>query len=272
VSLPQPDTRAVRRREVPPVVGWWDWYVPKVDEIYRRMHPRGPAEQHGMHFLFVGPTQSGKTLLCRFLVELRDFVVTLGTKPKDPSLDDYIADGFLRIDHWPPTKADVRKGEERWPAGKRWFLVWPKIVRREDLRRFRPLFKATIEDVFAEGMWTLVADEGLWLGSRDGLALGQELSDLAYGSASNGVSMYLLMQRPSGLPRITWSSVMAAELFHMGITSDIRELASLGTYEPADVARAIRALRGYQFLDLPIRSGADWAVSQVDLSAHLRSR
>jgi hypothetical protein len=77
--------------------------------------------------------------------------------------------------------------------------------------------------------------------------------------------MYLLMQRPAGLPRIIWSSVMQAELFHMGITNDIRELASLGTYEPKDVATAVRRLTGHQFLDLPIRGGADWAISEVEM-------
>jgi len=229
------------------------------------MHPRTAEEQHGLHILFVGPTQSGKTTLCRYLACLRQYVVVLGTKPRDPSLVDYQADGFLRIDHWPPTKKDQREGRDRWPPGHAWYLVWPPITRREQLYSFRPLFGTVLNEIFAEGNWTLVADEGLWLGSKDGLDLGRELSGLAYGSASNGVSMYLLMQRVAGIPRITWSSVMEAEVFHMGVSTDLQEVASLGTYEPRDVKVAIRRLRGHQFLSLPLRGGAEWAISEVEI-------
>lgn len=261
-SLSQPKD-ALR---VPPIEGWWDWYTRAAASIYQSMYPDGlDQDQHGVHILFVGPTQSGKTTLCLFIVLLRDFAVALGTKPKDPSLQRYMDNGFLRIDHWPPTHADIRKGEDRWPPGKRWFLVWPKITTYPDLWKYRPLFQKVIGDVFAEGNWTIVADEGLWLGGREGLDLGKELSGLAYGAASNGVSMYLLMQRPAGLPRIIWSSVMMAEIFKCGLTNDIRELASLGTYEPKEVATAMKSLRGHQFLDLPIRGRAEWSVSEVEM-------
>ena len=253
--------------EAPPVIPWDELYQEKAAQIWDAMHPDGPDEQHGLHILFVGPTQSGKTTLAFYLTLLRDWVVVLGTKPKDPSLDRYLAAGYLRIDHWPPTKKDRRRGENDlgWRENEGRYIVWPAITRREELHAFRPLFAQVINDVFAEGNWTFVADEGLWLGSREGLKLGPELSGLAYGAASNGVSMYLLMQRPAGIPRIAWSSVMEAEIFHMGVTSDVQEMASLSPYEPLDVKRAIRRLRGYQFLSLPLRGGSEWAVSQVEM-------
>jgi hypothetical protein len=263
MSLSQPEVNA--RGLVPPIVPWSVWYPETAGELWVNMHPDSPDEQHGFHILFVGPSQSGKTTLCMYIALLRDYVVVLGTKPKDSSLDRYIANGFLRIDHWPPTKADIRKGEEYWPEGKRWYIVWPKIERYEDLWAHRPLFSRLLGTLFSEGNWTFVADEGLWLGGKEGLRLGPELSAHAYGSASNGVSMYLLMQRPAGLPRIIWANVMQAEIFHAGVTADIRELASLGTYEAKDVQLAIRRLRGHQFLDLPIRGGAEWAISEVEM-------
>lgn len=267
--LPQTSPTSSPSPEVPPVCPWRAWYEGKAATIWTEMHPDGPAaEQHGLHILFVGPTQSGKTTLCQYLTMLREYVVVLGTKPRDPSLNRYEANGFLRLDHWPPTKKDIRKGREVWPTeDTRWYIVWPQITRREELYSHRPLFQQVMNDVFAEGNWTFVADEGLWLGSKDGLNLGKELSGLAYGSASSGVSMYLLMQRVAGIPRITWSSVMEAEVFHMGVTNDIREVAALGTYEPRDAATAIRRLRGHQFLSLPLRGGADWSISAVEIAS-----
>ena len=90
---------------------------------------------------------------------------------------------------------------------------------------------------------------------------------MAFGAASNKVSLYLCLQRPSGLSRVTWSSVSDAMVFHLGVTNDIRELASLGTYDPKEAAAAIKSLQGHAFLDLPCRGGATWSISVVDLRA-----
>lgn len=240
-------------RLTPPRVGWLDWYA----------HERVTYKQ-GMHVLICGPTGSGKTVLCRHVVRLRQYVVVLGTKPSDDSLDAYVDEGYLRIDHWPPTKADMREFDGLKEAR---FLVWPAMRRREELRQHRDLFLKVLDEVYYEGGWTLVIDESLWFTNPKGLDLGNELSDLAYGSRSNNVSLGLLSQRAiiPGYP-IIWMNVSQVLGFNQGRVDDIKELASLGTYRPQDVAAAIDGLRGYQFLDLPVRAQADWAVSQVPKS------
>lgn len=240
--------------DTPPFIPWAAWYWQRATQ---------PGQ--GRHQLFTGPTQSGKTVLCRYLARLRDFVVVLGTKPVDASLDAYVAEGYVRIDHWPPTPADFRRGG--WDATEARFILWPKITKREQLRAFASVYAKCLDDVFINGRWCVVADEGLWLSSRSGLNLGQQVADIAYGAASNKVSLYLCIQRPAGLPRVTWSSCADALIFKSGVTNDIRELASLGTYDPPVTAKAIKALRPYQFLDLPCRGNAQWSVSKVELAA-----
>lgn len=244
---PEPTTA-----EAPPFISWSDWY-------WRRAREPG----QGRHILFDGPTQSGKTVLCHKLADLRDFVVVFGTKPVDPSLDAYVADGYTRIDHWPPTPHDFRAGG--WGADEARFILWPKITKREQLRAFAPIFAKCLDDVFIQGRWTVVTDEGLWVCSRGGLNLGQQVADIAYGAASNKVSLYLCIQRPSGIPRITWSSCADAMIFKTGVTNDVRELASLGTYDPGVTAKAIKRLGRFEFLDLPCRGGSEWAVSRVEM-------
>lgn len=218
----------------------------------------------GQHLLFAGPTQSGKSLLARRLVsDGRRYVLVMGTKKTDSTLDEYVSqEGFLRIDHWPPTRADFNKMREPDTAK---FILWPKITKVGDLHRFIPLYRKALEEVYIDENWTVVVDETLWFSDREGLNLGGLLGTMAYGSASAGLTFLFLMQRPAGVPRILWQSCTTALLFHLGVTNDVREMASLGTEDPKAVVAAIQNLRGHQFLDLPCRGGATWSVSEVQL-------
>jgi hypothetical protein len=228
----------------------------------------GRQWKQGDHVLDVGPTQSGKSLLARELVfQNRKFAVVMGTKPRDKTLDEYIAGGFVRIDHWPPVSKDFRDQQD----GMARFILWPKIREVGDALKYRPLYKKALEGIYVDGgegggNWTVVIDETLFFCDMShGLGLGPTLAMLAYGGASTGLSMMFLMQRPAGVPRILWQSCTTALLFHMGVTNDVREMASLGTVPPKAVVETIQHLEGHHFLDLPLRAGRNWSTSEVEL-------
>lgn len=230
---------------------------------------RGPkGELKGVNRLFNGQTQSGKTTLNRILLRLKRNVIVFGTKPGvDTSLDEYVEkEGYVRIDHWPPTRKELRqRGTEKAVR----LLLWPEVKKYEDLRRHAATFRACLRQVAIEGRWTVGIDEGLWVCSPKGLNLGQEVSDLAYGGASNGVSLHILVQRPRQIPPIIYSSCHEGYLFKAGNENDMRELASYTSYAPRDVATAIRSLnkanpeRGHEFLYAPLSGGSSWMVSEV---------
>jgi hypothetical protein len=257
-------------KPLPPVIDWKEWYVRQWKQT--TFHP-------GQHILFDGPTQSGKTTLCRLVTRFQPYVVVLGTKPVDASLDAYIDEGYVRIDHWPPTKDDIRKAQN---TGARYsymasgqvkiepavrFILWPKITKRSELKSFKPVYAKCLDQIFVDGGWCVVMDEGLWLADRRGLDLGEQMSGIAYGSASNGVSMHLIVQRPAGLPPVCWLSCMQALVFHSGHPEDVRKLAGMGVYPPKEAISVISGLQGRQFLDLPCRGMASWCVSEVDPTA-----
>lgn len=234
----------------PPLLSWPAWYE-RQERTWKQ----------GMHVLCCGPTQSGKTTAARMMVRIRDFVVVFGTKPIDPSLDAYVEEGYARIDHWPPEPKDLRNQEE----GQVRLILWPKIKARKEMRAYRSVYAKCLDSVFVDGGWTVVIDEALWFASKQGLDLADSMSEVAYGAASAKVTMVLLTQRPANIPPVTWTSVSQALLWHMGRVEDIRELASLSTYDPRPVMDAIHELHGHEFLDLPVRAQADWAISEVDL-------
>ena len=221
----------------------------------------------GIHRLFNGRTRSGKTTLNRIMLRMKKTVLVLGTKPHDPSLDDYVyKEGYVRIDHWPPTAKELK---QRGPYEQVRLILWPEMKAYSDLRKFQHVYRQACRDIFVEGSWTLGVDEGLWVCGRKGLDLGDEISAIAYGGAGNGVSMHLVIQRPSGIPVITHESCHELYQFRTGNTNDLRELASYTGHSTAEFTDAVRGLnrgnpeRGHQFLHAPMIDGSRWEISEV---------
>lgn len=266
-------------RDVPPVVPWPAFVNSQVQRTRElstgdlKKTKTTPSRKNvvgakGVHRLFDGMTQSGKSTANRILLRMAKTSIVFGTKPNnDSALEDYITkEGYVRITSWPPKPKDLRL---RGPREQVKLLLWPEIKEYADLRGKASMFKAALQDLAIEPFWTISIDEGYWCCTRKGLNLGEEVADIAYGGASNGTSLHILTQRPRHIPPIIPSSCHEGYFFRAGGTNDLRELASYTSYESRDFAQAIRNLnrgnptKGHQFLYAPLAGGAQWAVSEI---------
>jgi hypothetical protein len=259
-----------REVEVPPTVSFPSFLKGQVRTNAEAVYVRadGSVGMDGIHRVAVGQTRSGKTTLLRILSRLKRANLVLGTKPgRDTSLEAYqIEEGFTRIDYWPPKKKDLTPRRD----GTVKLLLWPKITEYGQLRSFASIYRQALQFVIGDGNWTTTVDEGLWVCSRKGLDLGGEVSEISYGGASNGNSLHIAMQRPSGIPVIVHDQCQESYIFELGNENDLRNMASYSKYSPADTVNAVRTLnRGgqqHQFLHLPRTGGKGrhWEITEVD--------
>lgn len=263
---------AARSVERPPQVSFPAFLKGQIRTNAEAVYVRddGTVGMDGIHRLAVGQNKSGKTTLLRVLARLKRANLVLGTKPgRDTSLEAFqFEEGYTRIETWPPKNKDLRPRKD----GTVRLLLWPKITVYGQLRSFATTYRAALHHVITDGNWTTTVDEGLWVCGRKGLDLAEEVSEIAYGGRSNGNSLHLGLQRPSGVPVIIHDQCHESYLFELGNENDLRNMASYSKYSPTDTITAVRMLntakgnQGHQFLHLPRTggSGQHWEVTEID--------
>src|SRR5262245_26539613 len=119
-----------------------------------------PSWRQGEHVSVIGPTGQGKSTLVRSILPRRQYVAFLATKPKDVLLDDMVKrDGFRKVRRF----ADRRSHDHR-------LMIWPKYERPSDVLEQARVMRDALDEMFPQGNWAVVADEGHWLCKKNGCA------------------------------------------------------------------------------------------------------
>jgi ABC-type dipeptide/oligopeptide/nickel transport system ATPase component len=185
--------------------------------------------KQGQHLTVIGDTGSGKTFLLSRLVQMRQYVVVLRTKP-----DDIVFEGFQKF----------RTAKSMQDVHNERILLEPDY-KKQAIEGFTMLEKA-----WQHGGWTIVIDEH-WYSER--LGLKPYIERLLTQGRSKGISVVTGMQRPVLVSRFTLSQSEHIISFRLE-PRDLRTLAeattdrlvapisALGQYEFAYFNRSSRAI------------------------------
>lgn len=175
----------------------------------------------GQHIAAVGDTGTGKTYLVSKLVELRQYVIVLRTKP-----DDIRFDGFRKS----------RRANAMDDLYETRILLTP-----EHSHQMREGYEM-LQRVWEQGGWTVVIDE-LWYVEKL-LKLGPMVERLLTQGRSKGISVVVGMQRPAQISRFAISQ--CTHLFTFRVEG--RDLQTIKESTTPRIVEPIAALRGHKFV------------------------
>jgi hypothetical protein len=141
---------------------------------------------------------AGKTTFAREVLDLRDWVVVLGTKIRDPDLyDEFIARGYVVKTEWSPFDTSNPRVIFAPP------LPEPtRAGRQAQAEAFRKVLIQLFQ--LEQGNWTVYCDEIRYLTADLGLAT--EIDTLYLQGRALGITMVASTQRPRSVPRNVFST------------------------------------------------------------------
>ena len=211
--------------------------------------------RQGEHVLVTGGTGSGKTLLARYLDEIRvergGYVVVFvcKTQPDETITKHYAArDGWVRWKKW----------RKRPSPQERKVLLWPDVkgkTYREAVAIMRREFQRALDSIQKTGRWTVHIDEGLFFTSPSYLGFSNELGMMHSLIRAGKGTLITLAQRPAHLPVAIYPNVSHAFIGQASESADIKRLADLdGKTNSRDLQRRISELGKHDFLHVRVGS------------------
>lgn len=250
------------------VGGELDTLAPRVpwDSFYSRMASAEDGFTQGDHVTILGPTKGGKTTLALSIVEIREYILGIFTKPQDPILSQVSSRGWRVSKNLDIKTQDGQVQDRRlafWP-------VYTSGTVRERKERQAAAVRKALDYAFDAGGWCVFADETIWLVEH--LRCKDELEQFWYQGRTNKNSLVALAQRPAWVPRAAYSQVEHVFFFHTADREDQKRFADLGGGVDVDAVRALVAgLERFEFLYVAPHERT-LLRSSVDLNSAIRLR
>lgn len=194
--------------------------------------------RQGEHVSILGPTKGGKTTLALALLPRRSHVAVLGTKPRDPTLNQLIRDGYRRIQEWTP-----RPNERR-------VLLWPRLTQVNDWRTARPVYEHALASIYRRGGWCIYVDEARVVCDerRPFLGLAPYMRLLWTQARALNVSIVAGTQRPAWVPPEMFDQAEHVFFFQQADHDSVRKASGFGGLDARAIRDTIPALGEHEFL------------------------
>lgn len=228
-----------------PIVPWRSFYA---------LLERGAdGFKQGQHATIISPTNGGKTTLAREVVKLRTYVLGMFSKPRDPLVDELVAEDHYRMTRQLDIRVEDGRVIDRRVALAPRFTTGTMAERRQ---RQAAIFRKAFEYAYDAGGWCVWLDDALWLLNH--LKLAEDAEMVWFHGRTSDLSLMTLGQRPRHLPLAAYSQVEHLWLGHTGDRDDIRRLGEIGAAGPVDtelVRFIVARLERWQFLYVQPHSG-----------------
>lgn len=194
-----------------------------LDALAQQQKQKPAVWKQGEHVIVVGDTGSGKTYLFSKLLDLRDHVIHVKTKPDDIKFPGYIAidnyKGMMNLkEHRFVLDAGFDPGIQRYNISKMIGKAWEQ-----------------------EG-WTIGVDETYYW--TEVLKLKNSLNMLLTQGRSKHLTVVAGMQRPAWISRFALSQATHAFIFRC----EGRDIVTLQQALSPKIAAPVEALRGHAFV------------------------
>jgi energy-coupling factor transporter ATP-binding protein EcfA2 len=154
----------------------------------------------GEHLTLIGPTKSGKTTLARELLRraraegTHPWQLIIATKTLDEIIDDFTAEGFVKIPTWTVSDPDVHRK----------LILHPRLrsLGNEDKAHQRVEIRRALNGAYQQHGWLVLMDEFKHIAAA--LSLEDEAEMLLHQGRSAGISVVTGVQRPRHVPLMVY--------------------------------------------------------------------